>query len=333
MELANLNSNISWRVGILKNVAGFLEKYRDRTLGEVFADNRWVSIYDKSLKWLDLPSDDFLLYAENKPRFAFDGVPDDPNIYRNNPTFLILQAHRVWATIQMIDRHLSRSAESVMLDLGAYPFTLDLAVRNYLHRDCRIVSTINQVMQPEWEEPLRQNRIETLPVNLDPLVRPTTPIASMTDYVPLADNSVDFVLFSHVIEHLYQPFSIIKEAFRVLKKGGRLLISTDNAFLIGGFLNYLTKGTYLHEPIESTAAMVFTEWRGHVRFYSDADIRTMVEKAGLAVVESSFYEILYNSVLEKYFVDPAVRIPQWRVDLLTDNPELRNEVMLVAEKR
>ena len=156
MELANLNSNISWRVGILKNVAGFLEKYRDRTLGEVFADNRWVSIYDKSLKWLDLPSDDFLLYAENKPRFAFDGVPDDPNIYRNNPTFLILQAHRVWATIQMIDRHLSRSAESVMLDLGAYPFTLDLAVRNYLHRDCRIVSTINQVMQPEWEEPLRQ---------------------------------------------------------------------------------------------------------------------------------------------------------------------------------
>ena len=318
---------------MLKFVAGFLERYRDRTLGDVFGDNNWVSIYDPALNWLNLPPKDFLDYAVRKPRFAFDGVPEDPNTFRNHPTFLILQAHRVWVTIEKIKAHLRNSRESVLVDLGAYPFTVDLAVRNYLNFDCRIVSTINQQMQPEWVEPLRQNRIETVPVNLDPLVRPTTMIEGMTDYLPLKDNSADFVLFSHVVEHLYQPFSIIKEACRVLKPGGRLLISTDNAFLIGGFLNYLTRGPFLHEPVDNTAAMVFTEWRGHVRFYSEGDLRTMVEKAGMHVVESGFFEILYNSVLEDYFVDPAVRIPQWRVDLLTDNPELRNEVILVAEKR
>jgi SAM-dependent methyltransferase len=318
---------------MLRFVAGFLEMYRDRTLGDVFGDNRWVSIYDNSLNWLNLPPPDFLEYAERKPRFAFDGVPEDPNTFRGHPTFLILQAHRVWVTVEKIKAHLRSSPESVLLDLGAYPFTVDLAVRNYLNFDCRIVSTINQQLQPEWEEPLRQNRIETLPVNLDPLVRPTTEINGMTDYLPLNDNSVDLVLFSHVIEHLYQPFSIIREAFRVLKPGGRMLISTDNAFLIGGFLNYLTRGPFLHEPVEGTAAMVFTEWRGHVRFFSEADLRTLVEKAGMNVVDSGFYEILYNSVLEHYFVNPAVRIPQWRVDLLTNNPEFRNEVMLVAEKR
>jgi SAM-dependent methyltransferase len=324
---------LTLRLVMLEFVAGFLEKYRNRTLGDVFGDNSWVSIYDKSLHWLNLPPQDFLDYAEKKPRFPFDGVPEDPNLFRGHPTFLILQAHRVWLTIEKIRAHFLGSSDKVMLDLGAYPFTVDLAARNYLNFDCRIISTINQRMQPDWQEPLRQNRIETVPANLDPLVRPTTPIDGMTDEIPLGENTVDFVVFSHVIEHLYHPYSIIREAYRVLKPGGRILISTDNAFLIGGFLNYLTNGAFLHEPVQMTAAMVFTEWRGHVRFYSDADLRTLVETAGFNVLESGFYEVLYNSVLEKYFVDPFVRIPQWRVDLLTENPELRNEVILVAEKR
>jgi len=94
--------------------------------------------------------------------------------------------------------------------------------------------------------------------------------------LPLEDESVDFIVFSHVIEHLYHPIQILKEACRCWKKGGKLLLSTDNGYMLGGFLNYLHPQSYLHEPVEQTAAMTFHEWRGHVRFFtedrpSDAD--------------------------------------------------------------
>ncbi|MGQ9663602.1 MAG: FkbM family methyltransferase [Kiritimatiellia bacterium] len=154
----------------------------------------------------------------------------------------------------------------------------------------------------------------------------------MTDYLPLADNSVDFILFAHVIEHLYHPIQILRELVRVLKPGGKILLTTDHGMLLGGLLNYLNNGSYLHEPVETTAAMVFDEWRGHVRFYTAADLKTLLEAAGARVLECRHYEVLYNSVPEEYFVEPFVKIPRWRAQLLTEFPPLRNEVMILAEK-
>jgi SAM-dependent methyltransferase len=40
----------------------------------------------------------------------------------------------------------------------------------------------------------------------------------------LGDHALDFVIMSHVIEHLANPVRAIKEAFRVLAIGGRLMI-------------------------------------------------------------------------------------------------------------
>ena len=46
--------------------------------------------------------------------------------------------------------------------------------------------------------------------------------------LPLADASFDCVLMSEVIEHLEEPQISIREAVRVLRPGGRLLITTPN---------------------------------------------------------------------------------------------------------
>lgn len=48
------------------------------------------------------------------------------------------------------------------------------------------------------------------------------------ELLPLADGSFDCVLMSEVIEHLEAPQVSIREAVRVLRPGGRLLITTPN---------------------------------------------------------------------------------------------------------
>jgi FkbM family methyltransferase len=311
----------------------FYERYGHLPLREVFADATRVSALDPELQWLAMPPPDFLQYVRSAPRRPYDGVPPDPDVFRTDVSFLIAQAHRIWLTLDLLAPFLGKSPEFVTLDVGAYPFAIAEAIRCYLKSDCRLIATLAQRLSADAVECLAALRIELLPVNLDPRVKVTDPLPGMTDYLPLPDNSVDLVIFAHVIEHLYHPIQILRELVRVLKPDGKLVLTTDNGLLLGGFLNYLHCGRYLYEPVEGTAAMVFHEWRGHVRFYTEGDVRGLLEAAGAEVLECRFREVLYNSVPEEYFVEPNTRLPRWRIDLLREIPQCRNELMMIATKR
>ena len=53
-------------------------------------------------------------------------------------------------------------------------------------------------------------------------------IQSIGELLPLASDSFECILLSEVIEHLERPQISIKEAARVLRPGGRLLVTTPN---------------------------------------------------------------------------------------------------------
>uniref|UniRef100_A0A914YCV9 Methyltransferase type 11 domain-containing protein n=1 Tax=Panagrolaimus superbus TaxID=310955 RepID=A0A914YCV9_9BILA len=49
-------------------------------------------------------------------------------------------------------------------------------------------------------------------------------IVASGDNLPFTNNSLDYVINSHVIEHFYDPIKAIKEWLRVVKKGGYVLM-------------------------------------------------------------------------------------------------------------
>ena len=51
-------------------------------------------------------------------------------------------------------------------------------------------------------------------------------IAADSFHLPFYNNSFDCVIGSEIIEHVGEPSNFVKELFRVIKKGGRLIIST-----------------------------------------------------------------------------------------------------------
>ncbi len=57
-----------------------------------------------------------------------------------------------------------------------------------------------------------------------------TIIANLNEKVPLADNSVDCVLCTEVLEHIKQPQHAVNEIYRILNKDGVLVLTTPAAW-------------------------------------------------------------------------------------------------------
>lgn len=78
--------------------------------------------------------------------------------------------------------------------------------------------------------------------------------------IPVDDGSFDALMSTQVLEHVLDPQTYIAEAYRVLRPGGRMLLSTHGVFI------------YHPDPVD------YWRWTG-------AGLRSIVERAGFEVVE------------------------------------------------
>ena len=67
----------------------------------------------------------------------------------------------------------------------------------------------------------RRGRIDS--VNLDPSMRPTV-LADLTEGLPFPAGAYNNVLCFNTLEHVWDDTSLLREAYRVLKPGGRLFL-------------------------------------------------------------------------------------------------------------
>lgn len=303
-----------------KSLSQIIEKWQD------------VVLNPEDDEWLEYPPQKFLDFVKCYPVTPFDNIPESGH-YLKQPTFLVAQAHRLWQTSYRVFKHLSEMNAQKFIDFGSLPFFLPFILRDYFGFKGDIITTTNIVLSREQKLFLDIKNLSVMKLDLDPYVSDpavSSRIESLPITLDMEDGTVDFILASHVIEHLYHPRSLIKESFRLLKPGGKLMLSTDNAMMIDVFANYIAGYGYTFEPIEQTAAMVFHFWRGHVRFFTERDLTILVESEKFSVEKVEFFHCFYEVFFEDFFKDSTPRIAEWKRDLLKSTPWLRNDIAIIA---
>jgi SAM-dependent methyltransferase len=307
----------------------FFDLFADRTLRDVFSDHQSVTLTPDNDPWMDAPSAAFLEWAAAQLPTGFDGVPPNP-AWKKQPTFLIAQLHRVWLSANLLSRNAGN--KSAVLDLGSYPFVVPIVLRRFHGFSGQITASVIQPLSSQDTHRLTQDGIGTLTVDLDPFVSDPAQPLRPPSRISLPNDSQDIVSMFHVIEHLYHPMVILKESHRVLRSGGKLIVTTDNAMMMNVLLNYISNYGFTFEPVEGTAAMVFNDWRGHVRFFTERDLRVLLEAVGFKVVEVGYKEVFYETFDDVHFYDSLPTTQVWRRNIIRNHPQFSNDIYIVAEK-
>ncbi len=109
-----------------------------------------------------------------------------------------------------------------------------------------------------------------------------TIVADLAYSLPLETSSCDLVLCLDVLEHLMEPEVTLKEARRILRPDGRLVVNVPNHFTLSGRLRML-----FGSGIDS---MQFfpdcSDWNNpHVRFFRKVSIAALLENSGYKIVD------------------------------------------------
>lgn len=94
------------------------------------------------------------------------------------------------------------------------------------------------------------------------------------DNLPVEDSSIDIIIFNEVIEHLFDCQHALNEIYRILKKWGKLYISTHNSF------NFFMRIKFLLGKIPAPSLDVSHEtmWE-HIRLFNRELLQKLLLRA------------------------------------------------------
>src|SRR4030042_3946835 len=161
-----------------------------------------------------------------------------------------------------------------------------------------------------------------------------------SEYFPFPDESFDVVLASEIIEHLhYNPFRLLRESFRVLKPGGRILIPTPNLNRLENLIRMIS-GRTIHSEIsgrfdESFSSILSTR---HIREYSASDLAYMLEGQNKEMYRFGKVQVHYSKCLDPPFSRPSLAglidrfWPRFRSTLLVEAARLSHIRLIHPEE-
>lgn len=105
--------------------------------------------------------------------------------------------------------------------------------------------------------------------------------------LPLADASVDVVIMSELIEHLVDPDATLDEAWRVLRPGGSLLLSTPNlaAWYNRVLLAFGIQPLFTEVSLRGIYGRPGSEVVGHLRVFTRRALKGLLRSIGFVAIE------------------------------------------------
>lgn len=110
----------------------------------------------------------------------------------------------------------------------------------------------------------------------------------MFNNIPFKEKIFDVVTMIAALEHLKQPQEVLNESFRILKKGGRIVLTTP---------------TPLAKPILEILAKLWlinkNEIQEHKNYFWPKDIKNLLLKAGFKEenIKNYFFEFRFNCLI------------------------------------
>ncbi len=102
-------------------------------------------------------------------------------------------------------------------------------------------------------------------------------VGQAEEWMPkLKSRSFDWVVLADSLEHTVNPWAILEEVNRVLKKEGHILISIPNVRNLGVITELLVKGTWNYRDYGIMD-------QGHLRFFTKKTIFKMLDEYGFIV--------------------------------------------------
>jgi SAM-dependent methyltransferase len=100
-------------------------------------------------------------------------------------------------------------------------------------------------------------------------------------HLPFDDSIFDCIFFGDIIEHLFDPESLLKEVKRVLKPNGRLIISCPNMAYWRFRMYYLLDG-----DLQRVDVIKAKPWeQEHIRFYNIKVLKEFLGKLNFVFVK------------------------------------------------
>jgi SAM-dependent methyltransferase len=119
--------------------------------------------------------------------------------------------------------------------------------------------------------------------------------------MPFRDGSFDVVFHQGLLEHFREPMELLKENYRVLKRGGILLVDVPQRFHYYTILKHLL--------------MFFGVWfAGWETEFSLRELRSLVKSAGLTVIDvygENLSPPIWYRGLRKIFLKFGLRLPMY----------------------
>ena len=111
------------------------------------------------------------------------------------------------------------SIEGAVLDVGGHQGRL----RRYLDEKVTLYVDVDPFLECFRGLESQPNLLSAFPQ----LKEPANFLSCQAEYLPFAANSFDWVHMRSVLDHFYDPYTALKEAYRVLKPGGSIMIGVS----------------------------------------------------------------------------------------------------------